>query len=112
MANTDEMTEIPLPVSDRPDEAALRSSGSFRWTICGLLFLATMVNYIDRQVIGILKPQLSHELGWTEQGYADIVTAFQFAYAFGYLFAGRFIDWIGVKRGLPLAVTLWSLAAA
>ena len=84
----------------------------FRWTICGLLFLATMINYVDRQIIGILKPDLSKELGWTEDGYADIVAAFQFAYAFGYLFGGRFMDRVGVKRGFPVVVGLWSAACA
>ncbi len=92
--------------------AEARSVGGFRWVICGLLFLATMVNYMDRQIIGILKPQLSHELGWTELGYANIVTAFQLAYAFGYLFGGRVMDRVGVKRGLPIAAFLWSLACA
>jgi ACS family hexuronate transporter-like MFS transporter len=71
-----------------------------------------MINYIDRQIIGILKPDLSRELGWTEDGYANIVAAFQFAYAFGYLFGGRFIDRIGVKRGFPVVVGLWSVACA
>ena len=58
--------------------------GYFRWVICGLLFLAATVNYIDRQVIGILKPTLQHEFGWTETDYANIVFAFQLAYAVGF----------------------------
>lgn len=88
------------------------AGGNFRWTICALLFFATMINYMDRQIIGILKPQLSHELGWTDSGYANIVSAFQLAYACGYLFGGRFMDRFGVKRGLPIAAFLWSVAAA
>lgn len=86
--------------------------GYFRWTICGLLFFSVAINYIDRNIIGILKMPLSKELGWGETDYAHIASAFQFAYAFGYLFGGRFMDWLGVKRGLPLAVLLWSIAAA
>ena len=102
----------PPPPTDQPPEATQRSVGNFRWVICGLLFLSTMINYMDRQVIGVLKPQLTHDLGWTEKGYANIVTAFQFAYALGYLGGGRLMDKIGVKRGLPLAALLWSVAAA
>ena len=85
--------------------------GSFRWTICGLLFLAATINYVDRQVIGILKPTLQAEFGWSEIDYADIVFAFQLAYAIGFLFAGRVMDLLGIKRGFALALTIWSLAA-
>ena len=86
--------------------------GYFRWSICGLLFFSVAVNYIDRSIIGILKAPLSKELGWSEVDYAHIASAFQFAYAFGYLFGGRMMDRLGLKRGLPIAVGLWSLAAA
>jgi ACS family hexuronate transporter-like MFS transporter len=85
--------------------------GKFRWTICGLLFLAATINYIDRQVIGILKPTLQAQFGWTEIDYGDIVFAFQMAYAIGYLFAGRVMDLLGIKRGFALALAIWSLAA-
>src|SRR5258708_20058898 len=85
--------------------------GSFRWTICGLLFLAATINYVDRQVIGILKPTLQAQFGWSEIDYGDIVFAFQLAYAIGYLFAGRVMDLLGIKRGFALALTIWSLAA-
>jgi ACS family hexuronate transporter-like MFS transporter len=84
---------------------------SYRWIICGLLFLATTINYIDRQVLGILAPTLQRELHWTETDYGDIVSWFSFAYAFGFLVAGRVIDWIGVRRGLAAAVIAWSVAA-
>src|SRR5215217_5424795 len=86
--------------------------GHFRWSICGLLFFSVALNYIDRNIIGILKGPLSKELGWSETDYAHIASAFQFAYAFGYLFGGRLMDRIGVRRGLPLAVMVWSAAAA
>jgi ACS family hexuronate transporter-like MFS transporter len=76
------------------------------------LFFSVAVNYIDRNIIGILKMPLSRELGWGETDYAHIAAAFQFAYACGYLFGGRMMDWMGVKRGLPSVVLLWSIAAA
>lgn len=79
-----------------------------RWTICALLFFATTINYIDRQVIGILKPTLSAEFGWSETDYADIVFAFQTAYALGLLIAGRVIDRVGVRWGYAIAVVVWS----
>jgi ACS family hexuronate transporter-like MFS transporter len=84
---------------------------SYRWTICALLFVATTINYIDRQVLGILAPTLQRTLNWSETDYGDIVSWFSFAYAFGFLVAGRVIDWIGVKRGLAAAVVAWSAAA-
>ena len=91
----------------RPSEAV----GNFRWTICGLLFLAATINYVDRQVIGILKPSLQVQFGWSEIDYADIVFSFQLAYAIGFLFAGRLMDRVGTKKGFALALTIWSLAA-
>ena len=85
--------------------------GNVRWVICALLFFSVAVNYIDRLVIGILKKPLSQELGWSESDYGHIAAAFSFAYAFGYLFGGRLIDRLGVKRGLPIFVFFWSLSA-
>ena len=89
----------------------LERPSSYRWTICALLFVATTINYVDRQVLGILAPTLQRELHWTEADYGDIVSWFSFAYAFGFLVAGRVIDWIGVRRGLAIAVVAWSAAA-
>ncbi len=82
-----------------------------RWRICALLFLATTINYMDRQILGILAPTLQKEIGWTEGQYGLIVGAFTFTYAFALLFAGRLLDWVGVKKGFSLAVGGWSLAA-
>jgi ACS family hexuronate transporter-like MFS transporter len=76
-----------------------------------LLFLASTINYIDRQVIGILKPTLQQQYGWSEIDYADIVFSFQLAYAIGLLLAGRFIDRVGTRIGMAVAVLVWSLAA-
>jgi ACS family hexuronate transporter-like MFS transporter len=93
------------------DQPQRPSAGWYRWVICALLFFATTINYIDRQVIGILKPVLTEQLGWSEIDYGNIIFAFQAAYAAGYLLAGRLIDRIGVRVGYGLAVVLWSLAA-
>ena len=82
-----------------------------RWLICVLLFFAATVNYMDRQVIGLLKPTLQLQFGWTEEGYSNIVVAFQFAYAAGLLFFGKLIDRLGTRKGFSLAVFFWSVAA-
>lgn len=79
--------------------------------ICALLFFATTLNYVDRQVLGILAPALEEEIGWSESDYGFIVTAFQFAYAIGLLLAGRAIDRFGTRIGYAVAVTAWSVAA-
>lgn len=86
-------------------------SGSYRWTICALIFFATTVNYLDRQVIGILKPLLESDLGIGEKEYSYIVICFQASYAFGMLLAGRLIDRFGTKLGYGISVALWSVAA-
>lgn len=83
----------------------------YRWVICALVFLATTVNYVDRQVIGILKTTLQKDLGWTEIDYGNIVFAFQAAYAIGLLVVGSVIDRLGTKLGYTLALVCWSLAA-
>ncbi|MFN4894321.1 MAG: MFS transporter [Pseudomonadota bacterium] len=83
----------------------------YRWVICGLLFLATTCNYMDRQVLGILAPELQREFGWSELAYGHIVTSFQTAYAIGLVCSGWFVDRFGSRFGLSLAVFLWSLAS-
>ncbi|MEJ7826755.1 MAG: MFS transporter [Segetibacter sp.] len=85
--------------------------GRYRWTICSLVFYATTINYLDRQVISLLKPTLEKEFNWAESDYSNIVIAFQFAYAIGMVFAGRLIDKIGTKIGYALTLTLWSIAS-
>jgi MFS transporter, ACS family, hexuronate transporter len=86
-------------------------SGYLRWLICALLFFAATINYVDRQVIGILKTTLQHDFGWSEVDYADIIFAFQLAYAIGFVVAGRVIDRVGTRLGFAAAIVLWSLAA-
>lgn len=85
--------------------------GHFRWVICALLFFATTINYIDRQVLGILAPDLGRTIGWSEQEYGYIVTAFQAAYAIGLVVMGRVMDWLGTRKGFSLALVFWSIAA-
>jgi ACS family hexuronate transporter-like MFS transporter len=84
---------------------------NYRWTICSLLFFAAVINYVDRQIIGILKPVLQSELGWDEIAYSNIVFWFQVAYAIGFVGIGRLMDWLGTRKGFTLSVGFWSLAA-
>ncbi len=86
--------------------------GKYRWTICSLLFFATTVNYLDRQVLSLLKPTLEEEFGWTNSDYANIASVFQFSYAISMLFAGRIIDKLGTKWGFAWAIIIWSVGAA
>jgi MFS transporter, ACS family, hexuronate transporter len=91
--------------------AAAARVGHYRWKICALLFFAATINYMDRQVLGVLAPDLQRSIGWNEAQYGYIVTAFQTAYAAAYLFAGRLMDRFGVRRGYGIAIVVWSLAA-
>ena len=89
--------------------------GGYRWKICALLFFATTINYMDRQVLALLKPVLQNPvtgIGLTEVNYGYIVTAFSLAYALGLLVVGGFIDRVGTKLGYAVAVAVWALAAA
>lgn len=90
---------------------AMEKIGHYRWTICALLFFATTINYIDRQVLGILAPTLQRELHWSETQYSAVVSWFTAAYAIGFLFAGRLLDKVGTRIGYALAIVVWSLAA-
>ncbi len=105
------MIEAQAQASSGTAGATVSPAGYVRWVICALLFFAATINYIDRQVIGILKPTLQAEFGWTEIDYADIVFAFQLAYAIGFLIAGRMMDRLGARVGFAIAITLWSIAA-
>ena len=83
----------------------------FRWIIVGLLFLATTINYIDRQILALLKPLLDTELGWSNEQYGNVNSAFQAAYAISYVAFGWFIDRVGIKLGYTVSIVCWSLAA-
>ncbi|HEY0014507.1 MAG TPA: MFS transporter [Allosphingosinicella sp.] len=91
--------------------APANTAGRVRWGICALLFFATTINYIDRQMISVLKPTLQAEYGWNESTYANIVFSFQLAYAIGYVAFGRLIDKLGARFGYSLAAGIWGLAA-
>jgi MFS transporter, ACS family, hexuronate transporter len=85
--------------------------GNYRWTICALLFFATTINYLDRQVLSLLAPDLSRQFGWSNTDYANIAAVFQFVYAISMLFAGRVVDKIGSKAGFVVAICIWSSGA-
>jgi len=89
-----------------------RTNPSWRWAVCAMLFFATSINYMDRQVLGILSPTLQHTVGWSEKQYGYIIAAFQIAYAAGLLLAGRLIDRFGTRVGYAVVMAFWSVAAA
>ncbi|MBE2215585.1 MAG: MFS transporter [Opitutaceae bacterium] len=91
--------------------AVPRRPSGFRWVVCGLLLLVTANNYLDRQILGVMAPELIRVLGWTPEDYTSIVFWFQLAYALGFIAAGKFFDWAGTRLGFAVAVTSWSLAA-
>ena len=100
---------IPAPVSEAA--ATNMRAGYFRWVICALLLFGTTKNYMDRQVLGVLKTTLQHDLGWNEIDYGNLVFAFQGAYAVGMLVVGRLVDRLGTRLGYALAMVFWSLAS-
>jgi len=85
--------------------------GKYRWTICALLFFATTINYLDRQVLSLLQPRLAELFNWSNSDYANITSVFQFVYAISMLFAGRIIDKMGTKKGYIWAIIIWSIGA-
>ncbi len=85
--------------------------GKYRWTICALLFFATTINYLDRQVLSLLQPRLAELFNWSSSDYANITSVFQFVYAISMLFAGRIIDKMGTKKGYVWAIINWSIGA-
>src|SRR5215207_2915901 len=97
--------------SDSGLEPVTAPRSSYRWTVVALLFAATTINYMDRQVLGILAPTLQRELRWSETDYGVIVSWFSLAYGVGLLFMGRAVDRIGVRRGFSAAIVVWSAAA-
>lgn len=101
----------PIAAAPAQAESARLRVGNYRWVICALLFFAATINYIDRQVIGILKTTLQQEGIWSEVGYSWVVLSFQAAYAIGLLGFGRLIDRIGTRNGFSFAIVFWSVAA-
>jgi ACS family hexuronate transporter-like MFS transporter len=105
-------TQAMSATTPSPDTAAAATRpGRYRWRVCALLLAATTINYVDRQVLGVLAPFLQDEIGWSEIEYGYIVTSFQAAYAIGLLCAGAIVDRFGTRIGYALAISVWSLAA-
>ena len=106
------MSPTDNPAVEKPASASPEMQvGNYRWLICALLFFATTINYIDRQVFSILAPELQKSIQWTEIEYGHIVMAFQTAYALGFLVVGRLMDRLGTRLGFSLAIIFWSLAS-
>ncbi len=105
----------PTPDAAMPDTLPANQPRSLasnvRWTVCAMIFVATTINYMDRQVIGILKPTLMHTIGMTEQNYGYVIACFQLAYALGLVVAGRLVDKLGSRLGYALIMAVWSIAA-
>ena len=91
--------------------AASTRVGHFRWVICALLLFGVTKNYMDRQLLGVLKTTLQHDFGWNDIQYGHLVSYFQIAYAAGMLLVGRLIDRFGTRAGYAVAMTFWSLAS-
>lgn len=89
----------------------MKKIGNYRWTICALLFFATTINYLDRQVLSLLKEDLSVQFDWSESDYGNITAVFTFVYAISMLLAGRVIDFLGTKKGYAWSIVVWSIGA-
>ena len=99
-----------MTAPEAPLRNPVRTSGRYRWSVVALLFAAMVINYVDRQTIGLLKPDLSRQFGWTESDYANLVVYFQLAYAFGFMAWGKIMDRVGARWGLGVAFLLWQAA--
>jgi ACS family hexuronate transporter-like MFS transporter len=106
-----EAIEAADPTAGPTGPSLVAGMGRVRWTICAMLFAATSINYMDRQVIGLLKPTLQVAIGLTEINYGYIIAAFQVSYAIGLIVAGRLVDRLGSRLGYSLVMGTWSLAA-
>ena len=100
-------TQLPPRTTRSPVSSKI---GRHRWVVCALLFFATTINYLDRMVFGLVGPELQKLYGWSNKDYTDIVFWFEVAYAIGLVSAGRFLDWIGTRKGFSISVIFWSLA--
>ena len=100
------------PAVVRDSNGNIKAAGSYRWTICALLFFATTINYLDRQVLSLTwKDFLVPEFHWTDSDYGTITALFSIFYAVSMLFAGRFVDWMDTKKGFLWAIGVWSIGA-
>ena len=106
-----EVIRTPDSISSKPSNSAVGIIGKYRWFICILLFLATTVNYVDRQILALIKPILDDQLKWNNEQYGNVQAAFQGAYAVGLLGFGWFVDRFGTKIGYAVSIAAWSVAA-
>ena len=104
-------TKVNAAIESRHDQEPPSRLGHVRWTICAMLFAATTINYMDRQVIAILAPTIQHSIGMTQEGYSHVVAAFMVAYMLGMLAVGRLIDRLGTRLGYMVIMAVWSLSA-
>lgn len=110
-STNDKPSAIKSPRMEIQDETVVKTTGRYRWTICTLLFIATTINYVDRQILSLVKPILDEELGWSNEEFGIVNAVFQGAYGFGLLFFGWFVDKYGSKIGYAVSIVAWSLAA-
>ena len=106
------MAAVRIPSETVPRAGSIKPAGSYRWVIIGLLFVITTINYMDRNLLGVLKPTIQGDLHFSETEYGQIVFAFSMAYAAGYAGMGAFTDWVGVRIGLAVAAMIWCVASA
>jgi ACS family hexuronate transporter-like MFS transporter len=105
-------TPEPRTAPEPPGLADLPAGSNRRWWVAGMLFLAAVLNYIDRSILGLLAPTIQKELGISDAAYAHVVDAFLVAYTISYLFSGRLVDWIGPRASMALFLGFWSAANA
>src|SRR5512138_1278923 len=96
----------------RPGTTAPMQVGNFRWVVCALLFFATTINYIDRQILAVIKEILDKNIGWTNEQFGWVNSAFQLSYAVGLMWFGWFVDRFGTKIGYTVSIVAWSISAA
>ena len=99
-----------MTVANAGGSIAAPQGRGYRWVIVALLFAATAINYVDRQMIGVLKPTLAADLDWSETDFANVIFFFQLAYAIGYIGFGRIVDLVGERRGYAVAFAIWTIA--
>src|SRR5437867_1254303 len=105
-------SSAPRATPPSPPSTPLGAATNYRWVICALLFFATTINYIDRQILSLIKEILDKQIGWTNEQFGWVNSAFQLAYGIGLLGFGWFVDRFGTKLGYALSIVAWGVAAA
>src|SRR3954471_8099044 len=105
-------TKVETPTQSTPYRDGMAEAiGKYRWVICALLFFATTINYIDRQILSLIKEILDKQIGWSNEQFGWVNSIFQLAYGIGLLGFGWFVDRFGTKIGYTLSIAAWSVAA-